>query len=231
MKTGMLLVAPALVAGSVAAGEDVFLSSPPYDILVTLEYSDPADPYGSQGYIESYRSTSMFSHVVFGPSFSPEFPAMFSSATGPSGAGGVIPSIQESGSGVIEQFTLQPAWESDDEPIEGRVTHGPGPFDPTLTLITLDMAMEAQESGSEDDMAIVPLVPTLWLLFNEGFSVAEPELQWEYPEFAINSIGSGAVLFSVPLSDLGPGMSFELHLPYESDTAIGQWTIKFMPAE
>lgn len=230
MKTTVLFaMALAFSAGTAFAG-DIFLSSPPYDITVTFEYTDPADPYGSQGYIESYKSVSMFGHVVFGSSIAPDFPAMFSSSMGMSAAGGCIPSMQESGSGVIERFTLQPAWESDDEAIAAMVTHGPDPFNPTLTLLTYEMAMDARPV-SDDDLPLVPLVPTIWFLFNEGFSIAEPELQWEYPGFAANSIGGGMVVFSAPLQDIGAGMSFELHLPYENETATGQWTIQFMPEE
>lgn len=218
------------LASAASAAEEVFLSSPPYDILVSFEYTDEADPYGSQGYIASYRAVSMFSHVSFGASFSPVFPAMFATTEGPSGMGGVMPSIQISGSGVIEHFTLQPAWESDDEAIEAEVTHGPEPFDPTLTLLTEEQAMDSQECG-EDDMPLVPLVQTLWFLFNEGYSIAEPELQWRYPEFAESCIESGAVIFPVPLAKLGEGEPCEMLIPYEGGTARGTWTIRFMPVD
>jgi len=230
MKKGLLSVALAVLAAGVASGEGVFLSSPPYDITITLEYTDPPDPYGSQGYIESYRSVSFFSHVVFGPSFSPEFDAMFVSDPYPAGAGGAIPSGQKSGTGIIESFTLQPAWESDDEAIEAVVTHGPEPFTPTLTLLTEGMAVDLMPVP-DDDMAVLPLVPTLWIMFNEGFSITEPELVWEYPGFAGNSVESGRFVFSLPLRDLGEGVEFIIDRPYRGDTATGTWTIQLERTE
>lgn len=226
MKTGTpLALSLAMLAGAAGAGQDAFLSSPLYDVTVTLEYTDEPDPYLSQGYIESYKSVSYFSRVSFGPSFSPEFAAMFAAEVSPMESGATMPTTQISGTGVIESFTLQPAWESDD-PIDGRVTSGPESFSPTLSLITPDMAMQV-EGAQEDDMPILPLVPTLWIVFNENFSVSAPELEWEYPDFAANSIASSAVVFSVPLDDLGQGKCFEIDLPYDSETAVGTWKIQF----
>lgn len=221
MKAVLPALASALLAGGAAMGGDVFLSSPPFDITVTLEFTDPADPYASQGYIESYRSVSMFSHVTFGPSFSPDFPAMFSTGYG----GASMPSLQVPGTGVIESFTLQPAWESED-PIEGRVTHGPEMFEPWLTVVTLDMAMEMQGGGDGGDMPLVPLVPTLWVQFDESFSLDEPELAWEYPDFAANYVVGSVAVFPLPLSVLGEGQCLEITQPYENGTASGTWTIR-----
>jgi hypothetical protein len=219
------LLLPVFMPGLVRASGQVFLGSPYYDIMVTLEYTDEPDPYLSQGYIARYRSVSLLSHVKFGPSFSPEFPAMFAVSVYPSGQGGEMPGIQVSGTGAIEYFELQPAWESDD-PIEAVVVHGPEGFSPYMNVITTDMAAEIQGSA-DDDMPTVPLVPTLWFLFSENFSIADPELQWEYPGFAGNGIASSVAVFSVPLARLGEGESFEIGMPYESETARGQWTIRF----
>ena len=224
MEKGLFPVALAVLAGGVASGEDVFLSSPPYNITVTLEYTDPPEIYGSQGYIESYRSVSVFSNVVFGRSISPQYDAMFVAGSSPAGAGGSLPSMQKSGAGVIEYFTLQPAWESDDEAIDAVVTHGPEPFTPTLTLLTTEMAVDLMPVP-DDEMAVLPIDPTVWILFSEGFSITDPELVWEYPEFAENSIGGSTVMFSIPLRDLGEGVEFIIDLPYQGDTATGTWTI------
>ncbi len=219
------ILLPVLMPGLARASGEVFLGSPHYDITVILEFTDQPDPYLSQGYIAGYRSVSLLSHVKFGPSLSPDYPAMFAVSVYPSGQGGEMPDIQVSGTGVIEHFELQPAWESDD-PIEAVVVHGPEGFSPYLNVITPDMAAEIQGS-TDDDMPLVPLIPTLWLLFSENFSIAEPELQWEYPGFAGNGIASSAVVFSVPISRLGEGESFEISMPYESETARGLWTIRF----
>lgn len=80
---GLLSVVPGMLSVNAASGEEVFLSSPPHDITVTLEYTDPADPYGDQGYIETYRSVSYFSRVFFGPSISPVFAASFAAEVSP----------------------------------------------------------------------------------------------------------------------------------------------------
>lgn len=54
-----------------------------------------------------------------------------------------------------------------------------------------------------EDMPIVPIEPTVWFWFNEGFSITDPELVWEYPGHAGNSICSNGVVFSVPRDALG----------------------------
>ncbi len=212
-------------AAGTASAAGTFLSSPPYDITITLDYTDPADPYTSQGGIERYRSVSYFSLVSFGPSYMTDLPAMFATEAWPMGSGALLPSMQIMGTGVIEIYLLQPAWESDD-PIEGVVTSGPDGFEPVLTLVSASSAMD-DGCGDEYDMPPVPLVPTLYFQFDESFSIVDPELEWEYPDFAGGCISSSAVVFPVTLSDLGQGSSFEIRCPYESETATGTWTIRF----
>lgn len=57
------------------------------------------------------------------------------------------------------------------------------------------------------------------------------ELRWQYPDFAESSIESGRVVFQVPLSKLGEGEPCEIILPYDDETAVGTWTIRFTPVE
>lgn len=227
MGKGLLSVVLSVLAVNAASGGEAFLSSPPYDITVTLEYTDPSDPYGDQGYIESYKSVSYFSRVIFGPSISPLFAASFASEIYPAGSGGTVPSMQKQGLGAIEYFTLQPAWESDDEAIEGEVVHGPEPFTPFLTIIDGAMAAEMMGTVQSGDMAILPIESTVWIMFNEGVSITDPELVWEYPGFAGNSLESSVVVFSVPRDDLGEGADVYIDIPYRpSDgNATGRWTI------
>lgn len=221
-----IALALAAAAGTASAG-GVLLSSPFYTITVTLDYTDPPDPYNSQGGIETYRSVSAFTRVAFGPSYMPDLPAMFSVEYGPAGSGeGLLPEMQISGTGVIETYELQPAWESD-EPEEGMVTSGPEGFEPTLTLVSQAEALVGGD-GKGDDMQAAPLVPTLYMQFNENFSIVGPELEWVYPSIGGNYVSSSAVVFPVTLADLGQGSSFEITCPYESETATGTWTIQFL---
>lgn len=230
---GLMTFVPALLAVNAASGEEVFLSSPPYNITVTLEYTDPADPYGDQGYLESYKSVSYFSEVRFGPSISPVFAAGFANEISSMGSVGTVPSMQKQGAGAIQYFTLQPAWESDDEAIEGEVVHGPEPFTPTLTIINGAMAAEMTGTAPTDDMATMPIEPTVWIWFNEGISLTDPELVWEYQGYAGNSLGSSGVVFSVPRDALGEGDEMIIDVPYhpEDGNATGMWTIQFERSE
>ncbi|MDM7992205.1 MAG: hypothetical protein QUS11_02720 [Candidatus Fermentibacter sp.] len=209
-----------------ATSEDVFLSSPLYTITVTLDYTDPPDPYRSQGGIETYRSVSAFTRVSFGPSYMPDLPAMFSVEYGPAGSGeGIIPDMQITGTGVIETYDLQPAWGSD-EPEEGIITSGPSRFEPTLTLVTQAEAL-VDEGTKTGEMPTAPLVSTVYMQFNENFSIVGPELEWVYPSVGGNYVTSSVVVFPVNLADLGQGTCFEITCPYESETATGTWTIRF----
>jgi hypothetical protein len=98
-----------------------------------------------------------------------------------------MPDIQYPATGVIEHIRAPAAWESDD-PIEAVVVHGPE----DSALSERDHPGHGCEiqGSTDDDMPLVPTDPTLWLLFSENFSIAEPELQWEYPGFAGNGIAS-----------------------------------------
>lgn len=229
---GLLCVVPALLAVNAASGEDVFLSSPAYDITVTLEYTDPADPYGDQGYIETYKSVSYFSEVRFGPSISPAFAASFFADGSLTGSGGTMPSMQKQGAGAIEYVTFQPAWESDDEEVGAILTHGPEPFTPTLTIINAAMAADMADPDAGADMPTVPIEPTVWLLFNEGISLTDPELRWLYPGMGETSLGGGMTAFSVPRDALAEGDEMYIDVPFSApENATGTWTIHFEPSE
>lgn len=219
-------IALALAAAGTSSAGDLFLSSPYFTITVTLDYTDAPDPYNSQGGIETYRSVSGFTRVAFGPSYMPDLPAMFSIEYGPAGSGeGILPVMQIPGTGVIETYDLQPAWGSD-EPEEGIVTSGPELFEPTLTLVSQAEALTGGDT-EDGDMQDVPLVPTLYMKFDENFSIVGPELEWVYPSIGGNYVTSSVVVFPVDLADLGQGTCFEITCPYESETATGTWTIRF----
>ena len=229
MKTASVCaLMPVLLAGTASAA-DTFLSSPPYDITITLDYTAPADPYTSQAGIETYRSVSCFSLVSFGPSYMTDLPAMFATEAGPMGSGALLPSMQTTGTGVIETCVLQPAWE-DEDPIEGVVTSGPERFEPMLTLVPASEALDGG-CGDEYDMPPVPLVPTLYFQFDEHFGILDPPLEWSYDDFVSCFAEGSAFVFPVTLSDLGQGSSFEIQCPYGSETATGTWTIRFEAQE
>ncbi|MFO7639398.1 MAG: hypothetical protein R6X14_08945 [bacterium] len=227
-RLGILLIG----VGVLSAGP-VFVGSPEYTITVQLSYTQAIDPYGVQGTFSSYTSTAEFKNVRFGPSPSPDFAAWFENrVTGPDGEVAVLPAMQVHGEGTLGPFQLGPAWESTDEAIQPVITSGPRPFSPHLTLITADMAAEAQGEADGEMPAVVPLVPTVWLMYNEGFSIANPELEWEYPGFAGFPVESSTASFSVPLSSLARGEDLDIRVPYTNESgARGEWKIVFWSEE
>ncbi|MFO7675676.1 MAG: hypothetical protein R6X12_05135 [bacterium] len=217
-----------LGAGTAPAAQ-AFLGSPEYTVTVQLNYTQTIDPYGVQGTFSSYTSTAEFKNVRFGPSPSPDFAAWFENRVeGPDGGVAALPALQVHGEGTLGPFQLGPAWESTDEPIQPVITSGPRPFSPHLTLITADMAAEARGEADGEMPPVVPLVPTVWLTYNEGFSIANPELEWEYPGFAGFPIESNMAFFSVPLPSLARGEDLDIRVPYTNECgARGEWKIVF----
>lgn len=214
----------ALTAQSALADKKVFVSSAEYDITVQLSYTRKVSPLGEQGGFSSYTSTGEFKDVRFGPSPSPEFEAWFERRLSASAA---MPMLQVSGEGTIGPFVIAPAWEDPNEAIQPQITSGPRPFAPNLQVLTFDMAHE----GEEDSIPVVPLVPVVWLRYNESYSIADPELQWDYPKFASGQVESDAVVFSVPTASLAKGEDLEIKVPYGNGAAVGEWKIVFWSSE
>jgi hypothetical protein len=214
----------ALATQVALADKQVFVSSADYDITVQLNYTREVSPEGEQGGFSSYTSTGEFKNVRFGPSPSKEFAAWFERRLAP---GAAVPVRQISGEGRIGPFVIAPAWQDPNETIEPRITAGPLPFAPGLDVLTYEMA----HAEDEDSMPLVPLVSTVWLRYNEGFSIAEPELKWEYPGFAKGQVESDGVVFSVPLTRLANGEDIEVNVPYENGAAHGEWKIVFWANE
>ena len=212
-----------LAAQSALADKQVFVSSAEYDITVQLSYTRAVSPEGEQGGFSSYTSTGEFKNVRFGPSPSKEFEAWFEQRLSSSAGGPTIPAMQITGEGAVGPFVIAPAWEDPNEAIQPKITSGPRPFAPTLDVLTFDMAHEEEE----DSIPVVPLVPVVWLRYNESFSIADAELQWDYPKFAGGVIESDAVVFSVPVASLAKGEDLEIKVPYENGAAHGEWKIVF----
>jgi|WetSurMetagenome_2_1015567.scaffolds.fasta_scaffold187648_1 hypothetical protein len=217
----------ALAAQSVLAEKQVFVSSAEYDITVQFSYTREVSPLGEQGGFSSYTSTGEFKNVRFGPSPSKEFEAWFEQRLSPSPGTPAIPAMQITGEGTIGPFVIAPAWEDPNEPIQPRITSGPRAFAPTLDVLTFEMA----HPDDADSMPPVPLVPTVWLRYNESFSIAEAELTWDYPRFAGGVIESDAVVFSVPVAGLAKGEDLEIKVPYSNGSASGEWKIVFWSKE
>ena len=217
----------ALAAQPALAGKKVFVSSAEYDITVQLSYTRQVSALGEQGGFSSYTSTGEFKQVRFGPSPSKEFEAWFEQRLSSSAGGPTIPAMQVTGEGTIGPFVIAPAWEDPNEAIQPQIASGPRAFAPTLDVLTFDMANE----GSEDSMPPPPLIPTVWLRYNESFSIADPELTWDYPKFAGGVIESDAVVFSVPVASLAKGEDLEIKVPYSNGSASGEWKIVFWSKE
>jgi hypothetical protein len=231
MRQSFLLAAAVVVlaAQPAPAGRKVFVSSAEYDITVQLSYTRQVSALGEQGGFSSYTSTGEFKNVRFGPSPSKEFEAWFEQRLSSSAGGPAIPAMQVTGEGTIGPFVIAPAWEDPNEAIQPRITSGPRPFAPTLNVLTFEMAHEEDED--EDSIPLVPLAPTVWLRYNESFSIADPELTWDYPKFAGGVIESDAVVFSVPVASLAKGEDLVVEVPYENGSASGEWKIVFWSKE
>ncbi len=230
MKSGTaLLLALALLPVGARAKKTVFTGSARYDITVGLSYNRETSPEGEQGGFNRYTSVGRFEDVKFGPSPSPEFDAWFEVEAGTPGSGAVIPMHQISGKGEIADFEIAPAWEDPNEAIAPKVTSGPEPFEPSLQLLTFEMAHdEALEAAEEaEDLPTAPLVPTLWFMYSEGFSATGSELRWEYENFALGTVESARFRFSVPLASLAEGEDVELSIPFTDGAAVGEWTVQF----
>ena len=228
-----LLVAPAFVQ----AEKTVFVGSARYDITVGLSYTRETSPEGEQGGFNSYTSVGRFEDVKFGPSPAPDFDAWFEVQVEVPGAGkvpgAVVPMRQISGEGEITDFKIAPAWEDPSTPIQPKITAGPEPFTPSLELLTYAMAHEEEFESAEEaeDLPTVPLAPTLWFRYLEGFSASGSELRWEYPGLALGAVDGSATQFSVLLNTLAEGEDVEMTMPFTDGTAVGEWTVQFHPKE
>jgi hypothetical protein len=217
----------ALAAQTALADRQVFVSSAVYDITVQLSYTRQVSALGEQGGFSSYTSTGEFKNVRFGPSPSKEFEAWFVQRFSPSAGAPAIPAMQITGEGTIGPFVIAPAWEDPNEAIQPQITSGPRAFAPTLDVLTFEMA----HPDDADSMPPAPLVPTVWLRYNESFSIADAELTWDYPKFAGGVIESDAVVFSVPVASLAKGEDLEIKVPYSNGSASGEWKIVFWSKE
>jgi hypothetical protein len=217
----------ALAAQAALAEKQVFVSSADYTVTIQLSYTRQVSPLGEQGGFSIYTSTGEFKNVRFGPSPSKEFEAWFEQRLSPSAGSPAMPAMQISGEGTIGPFVIAPAWEDPSEPIQPQITSGPRPFAPNLQVLTFDMAHEEDE----DSIPPVPLVPTVWLRYHESYSIAAPELQWDYPNFAGGVIESDAVVFSVLTASLAKGEDLDIRVPYDNGDAHGEWKIVFWSKE
>jgi hypothetical protein len=217
----------ALAYGPAFADKQIFVSSADYDITIQLSYTREVSPEGEQGGFSSYTSTGEFKNVRFGPSPSNDFEAWFEKRLSDVAGAPAMQVPQVTGEGTVGPFVIAPAWEDPNETIQPRITSGPRPFVPNLQVLTFEMA----HREDPDSMPPVPLVPTVWLRYNESFSIAEPELKWEYPGFAIGTIEGDGVVFSVPVARLAKGEDLEINVPYENGAAHGEWKIVFWSSE
>ncbi len=230
MHRGIAFLVPVVLSGALVRSEAAeFIGSAVYDITIGLSYTVQSSAYGEQGGLDRYTAVGRFENVKFGPSMSPAFEAWFEVPIEDAGTGGVLPMTQINGTGQILDFELSPAWEDPEEAIAGRVTSGPREFTPVLMLVTFEMA-HSEEYGqpeAQEDMSLVPLVPTLWFRYWENYSITDPELCWEYEGFAIAEIGSSGLFFSVPLYKLSEGEDFVLSRPLSGCPEAGEWTVQF----
>ncbi|UCG42162.1 MAG: hypothetical protein JSU73_09795 [candidate division WOR-3 bacterium] len=234
LKTALIAVLVLAGPGSALAEKTVFVSSPEYEVTIQLSYTRETSPEGEQGGFSSYTATGRFENVRFGPSQAEGFECWFQKQVEMPGGvkveGAVVPAMQVSGRGTIDKFVIAPAWEDPNQAIEPEITSGPEPFEPYLQLLTWEMA-HSEELESEDEIPVAPIVPTVWFMYREGYSVSGSELSWDYPGLAKGQVESSGVQFSVLLDKLARGEDIELEIPYTEGGAEGKWRIVFWSAE
>ncbi len=219
--TGLIVVG-VLLPVFLYAEKTVFLSSPRYEIDIALDQTGKCDPYEGAAFSKLSFSTE-FGITKFGPPVAETYEVWFYRQTEEM-SDAWIPGIQIPGEGRILNFKICPAWESEDEPIEPKITSGPTPFQPWLEVLSEKMIRDTASMET-----VLPIAPTAWFLFSTGFSVSGDELAWEYEKFATGAIENYNLIFSVPVDDLAQGKAVMIDTTIDYGSEVGKWSVIFTP--
>lgn len=204
------------------AEKTVFLSSPRYKIDIALDQTGKCDPYEGAAFSMLSLSTD-FEITKFGAPVAETYECWFYTQSEDMSTAW-IPGIQIGGEGRILGFKICPAWESEDEPIEPKVTSGPTPFTPWLEVLSEKVIRDTASMET-----VLPMVPTAWFLFSTGFSVSGDELAWEYEKFATGAIENYNLIFSVPADNLAQGKAVMIDTTIDYGSEQVKWSVIFTP--
>ncbi len=210
------------LSSGLIAKKTVFLSSPRYKIDIACNVQGKCDPYEGAAFSLLSLSTD-FEIAKFGAPVAETYEVWFYTQSEDMSTAW-IPGIQIHGEGSILDYKICPAWETEDEPIEAKVTKGPTQFKPWLEVLS-DKVIKDTASLE----AVLPIVPTAWFLFSTGFSVLGDELAWEYEKFATGAIENYNLIFNVPVDDLAQGKAVMIDTTIDYGYETGKWSIIFTP--
>lgn len=216
-----VLALAAAVGASPPQRRTVFLSSPAYNIDLSLTMTGKCAPAEGSDFkhLDLYGG---FKGVRFAGSGPAGRPISMQGADG-------IAGHQVGGRGEIREFDLCPAWEDETHAIPAKVTKGPSPFRVSLTVLTEAEARERLDNP-HDPMTPKDLLPVAWLEFSTRFSILGQELAWEHPGLSKMGISDYSFVFSVSLDALGKGQSFAFTLPHTGEGEAGTWSVMFTPS-
>lgn len=207
-----------LYSGIGYSQNQTFISSPVYHVDIGLNYTGKCDPFENGATFSQYSAIGTFNSLRFVGSLSTDYPCWIQPKD-------KVAFIMTNGEGRIVTYQICPDF--DPEPRPARVTYGPVPFRPCLTVLSKEELTEyLEESGVVPELP--PLAPVVWFRYSDCFSIANPELRWE------TEIGGGVAesryaYFYVTLIGLGKGERIHLTVPYQNGFETGTWDITFIP--
>ncbi|MBN2379944.1 hypothetical protein JXM67_09115 [candidate division WOR-3 bacterium] len=204
------------------AKKTVFLSSPRYKIDIACNVQGQCDPYEGAAFSMLSFSTD-FEITKFGAPMAETYEVWFYTQSEDMSTAW-MPGIQIHGEGTILGYSICPAWESEDEPIEAKVKKGPTPFKPWLELLSEKMIKDTASMET-----LHPIAPTAWFRFTTGFSVTGDELAWEYEKLGTASIENYYLVFSVPVADLAQGKAVMIDTTIDYGYETDKWSVIFTP--
>ena len=225
-------VDPSDMIGGLLGG---FSSSPPYDIYVGANVTGNCGPFTNSGGFASLTFDSVIPGVRFSLPSEEGLPGPYGGITQEAALPISVPGMGLLGEGELGAFTFCPEYEAPDRIHTCRVTSGPSPFEPSLSL-----------GVSEGSVPVVPLVSTpgtpaagggegALLVYSIGStSDMSPIMTWDC------GVGGSAlggalepvqVTFSASWDQLMLGEEFSLDAIGEDEAETWEWTIRFVPAE
>jgi hypothetical protein len=217
--TGLLcILLTAFFSSNLEAQRTQFLSSPYYHIDIGLNFTGTCSPEEGAAFSQ-YGAISSFNQMRFVATPSASYPCWLEKK-------GKTPFINLNGDGSIVSFQICPDYDPD--PRTATIKHGPVPFLPLLTV--MDKAEVEEYLLSQNEIPVIPLVPSVYLRYSDNFSVSNPELQWE-TEVGKGVVESRYVVFSISLAEIGKGKDILLQIPYKDGKEAGTWDIRILPVK
>ncbi len=199
------------------AQEKIFISSPVYNVDISLNSTGTCSPWGDGASFIQYSAISQFNSIRFVASQPKEYPCWIEDYEKKSSF------VFINGEGRIVSFKICPDFDPDEYP--ARVTRGPLPFQPVLEVLDEEKLLEYYELTGRE-LEVPPIVPSVWFMYNDNFGYQNTALEWE-TDIGHYPIESRSFIFHVPLESLGKGKSIHITVSYEDQGEIGTWDISF----